>query len=147
MPRGDRNQAIHIKALKKKAARMGGLLLFASGTMLCEAEACLALAAVGHEADSDEAQDHHRPGGGLGDGGRLQGKVDNAGVAHAPGSAGAGDIGHEKAASSVSCEARKGQPGSRNVEVKSGPVLVPDSVAAIPSHSVTIDEAAGAVPR
>jgi hypothetical protein len=147
MPRRDRNQAIHTKALKKKAARRGGLLLFASVTMLCEAEARLALAAVGHEADADEAQYHHRPGGGLRNGGRLQGKVDNAGVSHAARGAGAGDIGHEKAASSVSCEAGKGQPGSRNVEVKSGPVLVRDSVAGIPSHSVTIDEAPGAVPR
>jgi hypothetical protein len=54
--------------------------------MLYETEVTLALAAVGHEAHAHEAQDHHGPGGGLGNR-RCDGeaKIDNLHIHEATG--------------------------------------------------------------
>ena len=105
--------------------------------MLYEPEVTLALAAVGHEAHAKETQNHHRPGRGFRNGGGLQGKIDNAGVAYA-GGVRPQDISDKKTARAISCETAQRQPRCRNTEIES--LTVRSAGARIPIHSVTIAE-------
>lgn len=60
------------RATNKKTARRRSLCKSDRGRQSGCASDLLA-AAIGHEADAGKAKDHHRPGGGLGDGGRYLG--------------------------------------------------------------------------
>ena len=71
---GHRNIA---DALRKKKPPEGGLYYFNLVVALCDSEATAGAATISHEANAEETDDHHRPGGRFGNRSDVTSPIDD----------------------------------------------------------------------